>query len=230
MLENGMRLQVSIEKDGFTIIDTLTDNVILYRNGVYVKDDLVHEDVLDNLLGMEQLAMDSKIRRSVRMKCDDEMPGVVITQLQHCQFRVRYDKEEALVEESSTKCTRKYDSCVFVNAIAGVVETLAKTGNTILAPKSDCCRRISDLGLIAMKSSKHLIVVRSNNKIGNVLTNCLVDDTTFQWLYVSCNIEEGKVHVFNCDFNEVAEFKYDESFSVYFADDKDCFKEVEVNE
>lgn len=227
MLENGMRLQVSVTDKDFTIIDTLSDKVIIYKNGVYLKDDLVHEDVINNLMGIETLALGSKPKRNPMHKSSSQnIYGFTLTELKHCEALVRYGLEEATISEKATKSTWHYTHAKTINYISQIVEKLAKDGNTILSPKNDVCRRIMDLGLFVLKSSEHIVVTRESNKVGNILTNCLVDNTMFQWVYVSLNKDEQLVYIFNCDFNQVATFTYDKSFAVYFEEDNDLFKEV----
>ena len=88
MVENGMRLQVSLSGSDFAIIDTLTDKTILYQNSMFVKDDLSHESVIANLLGVETMLNSFKVKRNV-LKSGKQESSLSITQLEHCKSILR---------------------------------------------------------------------------------------------------------------------------------------------
>ena len=230
MIENGMRLQITVLAKDFTVIDTLTDRTIIYRNGLFISDNIPHESVTDNITGLVQLIADSSMKKKLNPVSTQQLTcGVSISETEHCSARMMHDKEEGVLKDQTITCTRKFDRSEVLNALNRVVYTLAKEGNTIVNPKGSLCRTVSALGLFVIKDSKHQLTVMNRNRVGNTLLHCLFDDTTFNWLYVDIHADENKMYLFNGEFNEVASFDCDESVAVYFEVDKDVFKEVNEN-
>lgn len=225
MIENGMRLRITVIGKDITILDTVSEGTIIYRNGLFLMDRLVHEEVLDNITGLQQLLMSNPVKRQHIKRVGEFTSGLSITELEHCVTQFKYDSEEALLSEGSLKCSRKFSVDNVMSKLSQVVAVLARKGNTILSPKHNICRRLSDLGLFVIKDNNHQIVCREANRQGNRLINCLFDNMTLTWLYVDVHAEEKKVYLFNYNCSLVAEFDYDESFDVYFVADNNVFEE-----
>lgn len=224
MLENGMRLRItSIDKD-FTILDAVSDKHTVYSGGMFISDQLNHEELIDNLMGVEDMVLYGKKRKSWRER-KTNMRGFSILEREHCRVDICCNGDEMTVTDHVITCGRGFDKNSVITEISYLISVLGKESNTILTPKTDTCRLISDLGLFVIKDNNHMIVLRNCNRSGNVLVECLYDKMTFPWLYVDMHESEDKVRIFNHNFNEVAEFAYDESFAIYFADDKDIFEE-----
>lgn len=224
MIENGMRLNISIIGTDFTIVDQLTDGMLVYRQGTYVADSLDHVIVIEGLRGLVDQLMSAKVRVKFFRYTSELDSGVVITQRKHNVFDVDATGILAKYDTGVLKCGIGFDVSTVVSSIGFIIETLCKTGSTILDLKTSAVRRYVDADLIVARGNGHIIAVRKCNVYDNVLRNVLYDKEMLTFLYVDIHASEGQVYFFDASFHLVCTMQYDASFDVYFTSDENSFE------
>lgn len=223
MVENGMRLNLSVTGKDFTIVDQLTDGLLVYKQGTYVSDSLEHVDTITCLQGLVDQIMESRMAVKLFGCSSDTVESIILVQRKHGVFDIDAFGTRAFYDNGKLRCGFGFDAASVVSSIGYVIETLCKTGNAILDLKTSVVRRYVDAGLIVAKGNGHEIVVRESNIYDNVLRNVLYDKEMLPFLYVDIHAEEGEVLFFDNSLSLVCTMQYDASFDVYFKSDDDSF-------
>lgn len=223
MIENGMRLNLSVTGKDFTIVDQLTDGLIVYKNGSYVADSLDHVNVVAGLQGLVDQLLNARTKFKLFGCSSDAVDSVIVTQRKHGVFDLDCFGIRAFYDNGVLKCGVGCLISNAVSAISYVIEVICKTGNSILDLKTSVVRRYVDADLIVVKGNGHEIVVRNSNIYDNVLRNVLFDKEVLPFLYVDIHKDENDVLFFNSSFCLVCTMQYDASFDVYFSPDEDSF-------
>lgn len=222
MIEDGMRLQVQINGKDFTILNQLTDDMIMYCDGEYAADKIDHILVVDNLKNIiDQLAKARYKTRKLSRKMD--CSGIEITELQHCKFTIRTETGTADFEDNTVVQSRGFSATEVQTKLSGVIDTLCRTASRIINPYTQAVRIVPDLNIVAIKNTQYTIVVRRENIFGNAMHTVLINREFMPFLYVDIHQEEGLVYMFNEAANEVCSLPYDSSFDILFSTDSDVF-------
>lgn len=223
MIENGMRLNLSVTGKDFTIVDQLTDGLIVYKNGSYVADSLEHVGVITGLRGIVDQLLNARTRPKLFGCSSEAVDSVIVTQRKHGVFDIDCFGVRAFYDNGTIKCGIGCELSNAVSVIGYVIEIICKTGNSILDLRTSVVRRYVDADLIVAKGNGHEIVVRRSNIYDNVLRNVLFDKEVLPFLYVDIHPDEDEVLFFNSSFCLMCTMQYDASFDVYFSSDEDSF-------
>lgn len=227
MVENGMRLSISVTGSDFTLVDQLTDGMLVYKNGNYIADSLDHVTVIEGLRGVvDQLMM---ARNKIRLFGYTSEAGdcVILSQHKHGVFSMETGTQRADYDTGVLKRPIGFDTSKVISSLGYIVETLCKTGGSILDLKTSVVRRYVDADLIVVRGSGHEIVVRKCNVYDNVLRNVLYDKEMLAFLYVDIHTEEKVVNFFDASLHLMCTMPYDASFDVYFTSDENTFDSEE---
>lgn len=224
MIESGMRLQLTVNENSFTLMDTLTDKMIIYRDGVYIADTLDHLETVEALNGIISQLMLARIKNKKFGSKPDTCAGFELIQRKHLVMDLRTSDSYAEYNTGLLTQYPKFDKAWAISQISKVNELLCKAGNKILNTKVAAVRRHVDSNLLVIRGLGHEIVVREENVSGNALANVLCDRGILPFIYVDIHLDEELVYFFNGSLNLVFTIPYDESFSVYFESDTNAFK------
>jgi len=227
MVENGMRLSISVTGKDFTLVDQLTDGMLVYKNGNYIADSLDHVTVIDGLRGLADQIMLARYRLALFGHKSDAGECIIVNQHKHGVFSMETGTQRA--DYNTGVLTRPYgfDTAKVVSSLSYIIETLCKTGGSILDLKTSVVRRYVDADLIVARGNGHEIVVRMGNVYGNTLRNVLYDKEMLTFLYVDIHEDEQEVNFFDASLNLLCTMPYDASFNVYFTSDKNTFDREE---
>lgn len=223
MIENGMRLNISVDGNNFTIVDQLSEGMLVYKNGSYIADSLDHTTVIEGLNGLIDQLMGAKLKLKLLKYASEIDSGLIITQREHNVFHVETEVARGEYDTGVLRCGWGFNVSTIVSKISYVIETLCKTGSNILDLKTSVVRRYVDADLVVARGNGHEIVVRKCNVYDNVLRNVLYDKEMLPFLYVDIHAKEGSVHFFDNSLNLMCTMQYDESFDVYFTSDVNSF-------
>lgn len=223
MIENGMRLNLSVTGNDFTVVDQLTDGLLVYKQGNYVSDSLEHVDVITCLRGLVDQLVESRMKPKLFGCSSETVDSVILVQRKHGVFDIDAFGTRGFYDNGKLRCGFGFDVAAVVSSIGYIIETLCKTGNTILDLKTSAVRRYVDADLIVARGNGHEIVVRRSNIYDNVLRNVLYDKEMLPFLYVDIHAEEGEVLFFGSNLHLMCTMQYDASFDVYFTPDDDSF-------
>lgn len=226
MIEDGMRFQVDISGKDFTIVEQLSSKMIVYANGVYLLDALEHIKVVEHLNSLASRLIQSRVVHRLRRIKDATVKGVEIIDLQHCKTQLTTTKGTATLDENKLYKSMGFEKECVLDAIASVIETLCRSGSTIIDPKKSVVRELVDMKLVVFKdvTNGNIIAVHKDNIYNNTLSNVMFNRELLDFLYVDIHKDEGVVYMFDKSFREVCELPYDESFSIYFVPDDNVFE------
>lgn len=226
MIEDGMRLQIDVTDKDFSILDQLSDKMIMYKDGVYVQDTLTHITVVTHLRNLSERLMKARVKQSRVFRKGHASKGLSIVENQHSQAVFSTTTGTAEMEDDRLITYSKFDKTTVVNTLAYVVGVLCRSGNTVLDPRRSVVRELADMKLLTFKDTQNgnVLVVHKDNVFGNVLNNVLYNRIVFEYLYVDLHPEENLVYIFNNEFEEVCTLPYDKSFDVYFVADDNVFE------
>lgn len=225
MKEDGSRLSISIsvEGDAFSIVDVFTSESIIYKKGNFVVKTLDCSKVVTQLQNLQEALLSFKPALTFGLKPFGNDDTISIRTNEHFDWTINYKSSVARIKNNMVKHSTLFDSNYVLKYLNKVYSVLL-TANTVLDPKRNIIRKISDIGAVIWKYEGHSILTYEQYVASDYITNCLVDGIFYDQVFVAVSKEAGTVKILDKkDLTELFEAPIDESVLLFHKETTDIF-------
>lgn len=220
MVEDGVRLTLSLGKDTFHITDTLTGKTIIFKDGNCSAFTLDKDEVLEKLMTLQEALNTYTVRSPSpfqRMPVLGYGDKLIIREDSHFSWTIGFGGRAAQLHDHTYVHSRSFDEDLVLRRLNSVYSQIM---NMEIArnPKLDIVRRISDVGLLVWVYGGHSVAVYECNVDGCCMSNCLIDGTYYETVLVGTSMSNKEATLFTQDLDTIVTFPLDNSILAYYPD------------
>lgn len=220
-----LRLTYEIVGENFTIHDTITGGVIIYKNGNFESYTLDKETVVRNVRLLIESLHTCTVKKSHRSpeilgSCYDAM---AIRTDGPFKWSISYGMCAGTVASSVLRITHKFDVQRVLGALNKLVYVLT-TADQILTPRVDIVRRIPDAKLVVWVWKENSTVCYEDSIKGCTMSNCLINGIYYDVVLVSANSDAKTCTLFTTNLDPIVEYPLDDSITFFYHDVKEELK------
>lgn len=219
MFTDDARLTYSVQSKRVTIMDNISQDMFVRNADSYAECNTLSHDVIYKHVQLLQQQLVGKRLNWLMYKPFTNIKGEESTKIMEFDNLYRFIvggkcaelKDGVLVGEHGFNVTKLLQDLNFAYG-------LVYSEGTLLRPKYDVVRFVSDANIYICKYLKSVLVVRCNNVTKNLIRNCLFNDVLYDELSFNLDLQDKVCSFYDKDMNRVWSVPIDFSVSTYFVD------------